>query len=520
VDFTDSYSPVASIDSIRLLFNLAAASGLIISIIDTSNAFQNSIIFDASERVYLSSPPLYLNWFRQQWPDFHLPSLNVKELVIQCLKSIQGTKDAGQRWYKLLDGILLGLKMIRCSCDQGIFVWTLPSETCYVALEMDDLLFISKTRSPFLHLKADFEKLFDLTICEGSVLKFLNLRIIQSPTGISFDQTQHIQNTVLYDYFKGVPPGSIPRQLYPFPLDAAFEKCLYEASPLQGIDLTNVTKRYCFSFGHLVGCLMHIAHVSRPDLAYSIMRYSGYMACQNLPIFEALHLTLCYLYHHPHLPIMDPSRPYTTTTKTLQTHWKTGFAEYLPGDYGDGLATFADADFARCLKTRRSVSATFHLLNGVIVSRSCKKQPVTTLHSSGAELTSLHQAGFKSSLLQSFLSSIGRSLLAPAVIFEDNQGTIKLIRMQRLTDTVRHHDVKLAWLNENFLRGTFHIAYSKSALMLVDCSTKPVNGTQLFQQISFAIGIRYYPAPSEQHYTDLDLINFSWNYRLRLSLVE
>jgi len=135
VDFTDSYSPVASIDSIRLLFNLAAASGLIISIIDTSNAFQNSIIFDASERVYLSLPPLYLNWFRQQWPDFHLPSLNVKELVIQCLKSIQGTKDAGQRWYKLLAGILLGLKMIRCSCDHGIFVWTLPSETCYVALE-------------------------------------------------------------------------------------------------------------------------------------------------------------------------------------------------------------------------------------------------------------------------------------------------------------------------------------------------------------------------------------------------
>jgi len=112
VDFSDSYSPVASIDSIQLLLNLAAASGLIISILDISNAFQNSIIFDASERVYLSLPPLYLDWFRQQWPDYNLPSLNVKDLVIQCLKSIQGTKDAGQRWYKLLAGFLLGLKMI------------------------------------------------------------------------------------------------------------------------------------------------------------------------------------------------------------------------------------------------------------------------------------------------------------------------------------------------------------------------------------------------------------------------
>ncbi len=515
IDYTDSYSPVASIDSIRLLLNLAASTGLLLSILDISNAFQNSIIFDASDRVYLSLPPLYLDWFRQQWPDYQLPSLNIKDLVIQCLKSIQGTKDAGQRWYKLLAGVLLALKMIRCSCDHGIFVWHLPNETCYVAIETDDLLFLSKTRSPFLQLKLELEKLFDLTVCEGSVLKFLNLRIIQSPHGISFDQTQHIQNTILHDYFQDVPPTSIPRQLYPFPLEATFEKRLYEAAPLVGIDLTNATKRYRFSFGHLVGCLMHISHVSRPDLAYAVMRYSGYMACPNLPIFEALHLTLCYLYHHPHLPIMYPSRPYKTSSKTLQTHWTTGFAEYLPGDYGDGLATFADADFARCLRSRRSVSASFHLLNGVIVSWNCKKQPVTTLHSSGAELTSLHRAGFKSSLLQSFLQAINNPLQTPAVLFEDNKGTINLIRTQRLTDTVRHHDVKLAWLNENFLRGTFTVAYSKSALMLVDCSTKPVNGAQLFQQISFAIGVRFYPLPSENHYLALDLANFSWNYRFK-----
>jgi hypothetical protein len=60
-----------------LLLNLAAALGLLISILDISNAFQNSIIFDASECIYLSLPSLYLDWFRQQWPDYNLPSLNV-----------------------------------------------------------------------------------------------------------------------------------------------------------------------------------------------------------------------------------------------------------------------------------------------------------------------------------------------------------------------------------------------------------------------------------------------------------
>lgn len=140
---------------------------------------------------------------------------------------------------------------------------------------------------------------------------------------------------------------------------------------------------------------------------------------------------------------------------------------------------------------------------------------MTALHSSGAELTSLHRASFKSSLLQTFMSSIGKSFVTPCTIFEDNQGTIKRIRTQHLTDTVRHHDVKLAWLNENFLRGTFTVAYSKTALMLVDCCTKPVNGSQLFYQISFAIGVRFYPAPNQQHFIDLDLASFSWSYQLR-----
>jgi hypothetical protein len=168
---------------------------------------------------------------------------------------------------------------------------------------------------------------------------------------VSFDQTHHIQQTILSEYFKDIPPSSIPCQLYPFPLNAAFERKLYESPPLTGIDLTNATKKFHFPFGHVVGGLMHITSVSRPDLSYSVIHYLGYMATPNQVIFDVLHLTICYLFHHPQLPIMYSSKPYKSGGKPLQTHWKNGFAEYLPGDYGDGLATFADVDFACCLNT-------------------------------------------------------------------------------------------------------------------------------------------------------------------------
>jgi len=47
------------------------------------------------------------------------------------------------------------------------------------------------------------------------------------------------------------------------------------------------------------------------------------------------------------------------SSATLQTHWKHGFAEYISSDFGDGLTTFADADFAHDLRSRRSASSHF-----------------------------------------------------------------------------------------------------------------------------------------------------------------
>ncbi len=194
--------------------------------------------------------------------------------------------------------------MLRSSIDHGIFIWKWNDETCYLALETDDILLACPTRAPFLHLKGDLEKLFDLTCSEGSILRFLNLQLIQSPQGISMDQTSQIKSKILHEYFLDVPPASIPKTPYPFPVEASFEQLHYESPPL--VELKE--KDFQFSFNHLVGALMHIAGISRPDIAYACMRFSRYMATPNAIIFDALHQKFCYLYHHPHLPIMYPSK--------------------------------------------------------------------------------------------------------------------------------------------------------------------------------------------------------------------
>lgn len=64
IDYSNSYSPVGSIDSIRLLLAFAASRKLKLNVLDISNAFQTSVVFDPDDRTYITLPPSYLEWFR------------------------------------------------------------------------------------------------------------------------------------------------------------------------------------------------------------------------------------------------------------------------------------------------------------------------------------------------------------------------------------------------------------------------------------------------------------------------
>lgn len=89
--------------------------------------------------------------------------------------------------------------MLRSSIDHGIFIWKWNEETFYPTLKTDDILMACPTQAPFLLLKGDLEKLFDLTCSEGSILQFLNLRITQSPQRVSMDQIGHIKSKILQE---------------------------------------------------------------------------------------------------------------------------------------------------------------------------------------------------------------------------------------------------------------------------------------------------------------------------------
>ena len=95
-DYTTSYAPIVDADSFRLSLNIAASDEMIVVFVDASNTFQTHLILDPKKRLYITLPKMRLEWFRAIFPDHPLVKCkNSKELVMQSLRNIQGTKDAG-----------------------------------------------------------------------------------------------------------------------------------------------------------------------------------------------------------------------------------------------------------------------------------------------------------------------------------------------------------------------------------------------------------------------------------------
>ena len=323
IDFTESYCPVASHMRIRIVIFFAADNKWIGFIIDIGNAFQTNFISNVNHRHYTSLPFLFLDWYARKWPKYPNCKMESSDLVIQTQKTIQGTKDADKLWYDLIHLVFEDLDMIRSTCDHGVFTWTYEENTAsdntptntykaIIFLAMDDILIFTDDIKCYQTIRCAFNPLFDYSYQQGPVLKFLNMRIIQSNYGISIDQTNHIIQNILQDYWKHHDTTTIQWQSAPFPTESSFKDELFHALPLTTIQHQQYIKTHNGSLAKWIGALMHITQVTPFDISYACMRLSTYMSNPTSPAYDALHQLMSYLLHHKHLPIMYPSKPFKT----------------------------------------------------------------------------------------------------------------------------------------------------------------------------------------------------------------
>ena len=111
---------------------------------------------------------------------------------------IQQKKPYGRQWNRLLDAVVTVLEYKKSTIDHAIYIKGFDDgKMSYLTVSTDDVLNTTNNENAFTELKRVFKEHFEMKVKEGSILKYLNFRICQSPLGFSIDQTDHIQSTVL-----------------------------------------------------------------------------------------------------------------------------------------------------------------------------------------------------------------------------------------------------------------------------------------------------------------------------------
>jgi hypothetical protein len=160
VDYFETFAPVSTHASRRVLLNLATSNGWKIHQVDVKTAFLNGTL---EEEVYVGQPPCFFNG-------------NVS-MVCKLLKSLYGLKQAPRAWHKRLVEELEKFGFTACNCDPALFINKNSfKSTVYLLVYVDDLLIVSEDVGTIQLVKQQLTGIFSIHDL-GEIKSFLGCEI-------------------------------------------------------------------------------------------------------------------------------------------------------------------------------------------------------------------------------------------------------------------------------------------------------------------------------------------------------
>ena len=145
------------------------------------------------------------------------------------------------------------------------------------------------------------------------------------------------------------------------------------------------------------------------------------------------------------------------------------------------LVAYVDASFACHVPGMRSQTGAVITLGGGAIYAKSTKQKLNATSSTEAELIGISDALRQILHIREFLIHQGIDI-GPALLYQDNQSTLKLIERGRSTaEATRHINVRYYFITDRIGAGEIETEYLPTESMLADLLTKPLQGA-LFEK--------------------------------------
>ncbi|GEM05987.1 hypothetical protein Rt10032_c01g0004 [Rhodotorula toruloides] len=348
VDFRDTFAPVAKFTSIRVLLALAARKKMLIHQADVDKAYLHGSL---DEELYMRIP--------------------------------EGI-DSGEYSGKVL------------KLDRALGVHH------YIALYVDDLLFVSPSLGEITRVKAGLKEEYGIKDL-GAAKFILGIQIHQRSDGSLFlSQRAYLEDVLLRLDPNGrrtAPTPMVPnQQLVPAPDDH--------------VPTPDFRRRYL----QAVGSLMYAMLGTRVDLAHVVGVLGRHAARPDNTHWAAVLRALQYI-----RGTLDYGLEYTPDSSPLR-----------------GFEAYSDPDWGACPTTSRSTMGYVFLLANGAVSWSSKLQPRVTASLTEAEYLGLSHACKETVYLTQLLGELGFPAEGAAVLYGDNQGANALSKDPQFHNRTRH----------------------------------------------------------------------------------
>ncbi|GJV19273.1 retrovirus-related pol polyprotein from transposon TNT 1-94 [Tanacetum coccineum] len=412
LDYSHTFSPVVKASTVRIVLSLAVLHRWRLHQLDVKNAFLHGHL---NETVYMEQPPGFID---PQFPNH----------VCKLSKALYGLKQAPRAWFHRLSSFLLAHGFVCSRADTSLFVFTKDSCIMYLLVYVDDLILTGNNESLLTSFTTRLNQEFAIKDL-GDLSYFLGLEVSYTNDGLFLSQAKYATDVLTRAALLDSKPVSTPL--------AANEVFVTGGSLFANPTL----------YRSLVGALQYLT-ITRPDLSYAVNQASQFLHAPTDAHFQSVKRILRYV-------------------KGTITY---GLIFRRP--HSNSILGYSDADWARCIETRRSTYGYSIFLGGNLVSWSAKKQPTVSRSSCESEYRAMANTAAEIIWITHLLRELHALPPDRPTLLCDNKSALFMSQNPVSHKRAKHIDLDYHFVRELVASGKLYTKFISTKLQVADIFTK------------------------------------------------
>jgi transposase InsO family protein len=470
IDYFDLWSPTGHHATLKCLFVYAVQHDFKVRHVDIKCAFLNG---DLEEQVFMEQPPLFNDGTGRVW---------------KLKKSIYGLKQASRQWHKKLKEVLAKLGFKRASYDPALFVDE-STNSIFIFMWVDDLFIVAKQADTNRVINGILHEFQGRDLGEASWLLGMEVTHDHKSGILKITQRRMIRNMLERFGFdkKATKPTPVEtaHHIVPNPHEEGIKRLedllKTERAPKKIASMQKQLEKFKADsellsedsksrYMQIVGSLMYVATVTRPDIMFTTGVLARYMMEPTVFLMRCAERVLLYLAATADFAIVY--------RRNIENNNKEAIT----------LTAYSDSDHGGDIITRKSTTGMLILFYGNVVYWRSKRQPIVTSSSTEAELVAASATALQLKWLKHLINEDMRHTTKSRLCC-DNEATIKLAKDPIASDRTKHIEVKHRKIQELVEEGHMQIQWVSTKDQLADILTKALDRIT-FEDLRSRIGVQ------------------------------